>query len=105
MKNKFSRRKKLKMVLAIPFIIALIFGLSAVVMLLWNAVLPDVIGVKEVTYWQAFGLLLLSKILFGGLGSGNRFKADKRRRFMRKRLANMSEEEREKFREEWRKRC
>lgn len=105
MKNKFSKRKKLKMLLAIPFMIALIFGLSAVVMLLWNAILPDVIGVKEVDYWQAFGLLVLSKILFGGLGSGNKFQSNRRKMSMRKKLANMSEEERMKFREEWRKRC
>ena len=105
MNNKFNRRRKLKMFLAIPFMITLMFGLSTVVMLLWNAILPDIIGVKQVDYWQAFGLLILSKILFGGLGSGNRFQSRRKKMSMRKKMANMSEEERMRFREEWRKRC
>lgn len=33
---------------------------------LWNTTLPDVFGVKTVTFWQAFRILLLSAILFGG---------------------------------------
>ncbi|AXG75199.1 hypothetical protein DVK85_02090 [Flavobacterium arcticum] len=108
MNKKIKRRKKLKMLLMIPFVLALIFGLSAVVMLLWNNILPEVIGVKQVSYWQALGLLLLSKILFGGLGSDDRFKSDKKsrkKRAMRKKLKGMSEEELSKFREEWQKRC
>jgi len=46
-----------------------------VVMLLWNALLPSLFaGVSPVGYWQALGLLLLSKILFGGFhGRGRRF--------------------------------
>ena len=33
---------------------------------LWNTTLPDVFGVKTLTFWQAFRILLLSAILFGG---------------------------------------
>ncbi|MCH5688999.1 hypothetical protein LWM68_34950 [Niabella sp. W65] len=50
--------------------IAAVFLFSAIVMLLWNAVLPDVLPVKPVSYWQAMGILVLSKILFGGFGGG-----------------------------------
>ena len=40
------------------------------VRLLWNWLLPPLFGVPEVTYWQALGLLALSRILVGGFGLG-----------------------------------
>ena len=47
--------------------VAAIAGLGVVVMLLWNAVVPGVITVAHpIDYAQALGLLLLSRILFGG---------------------------------------
>jgi hypothetical protein len=33
---------------------------------LWNSTLPDVFGVREVSFWQAFKIMLLASILFGG---------------------------------------
>jgi hypothetical protein len=42
------------------------------VMRLWNWLLPPLFGVPEVTFWQAVGLLALSRILFGGMGMGGR---------------------------------
>ncbi len=49
--------------------------LTWVVMLLWNGVLAEVVPVSTVTYWQALGLLVLSKILFGGFrGKGGDYK-------------------------------
>jgi hypothetical protein len=42
---------------------AFFFGL--VVMLLWNWLMPTIFGLIEVTYWQAWGIFLLAKILFG----------------------------------------
>lgn len=48
-----------------------ITALGWVVMLLWNWLLPVLfVGAQEVGYWQALGILLLSKILFGGFGGG-----------------------------------
>jgi hypothetical protein len=41
---------------------------GAIVMLLWNALLPPLFGWPAVTFWQALGLLALCRILFGGLG-------------------------------------
>ncbi len=43
------------------------FVASAVVVWLWNGIIPWVIGFPPVTYWQAAGLLLLTRILFGGV--------------------------------------
>jgi hypothetical protein len=33
---------------------------------IWNAVVPDVFGLKTITFWQAVGILVLASILFGG---------------------------------------
>lgn len=43
-------------------------ALGFVVQWLWNWLMPDVFGIKEITYWQAFGLLILGRLLFGGFG-------------------------------------
>ena len=50
--------------------IAGLFLFAWVVMLLWNALIPDLFKGPEVTYGQTFGLLILSKILFSGIGKG-----------------------------------
>jgi len=62
-----------KILLGIGFGVAGI-GLIAlcgwVVMLLWNWLMPEIFGLRSLTYWQAWGLLALSTILFKGFGSG-----------------------------------
>ena len=88
--------------------IPLLFGvLALVVMLLWNAILPDVLQTRPLTYWQALGLLLLCRILFGGLPFRNRSGGPRfgRGPAIKEKWMTMSEEERAKFKEEWRKRC
>lgn len=74
---------------------------------LWNGVLIEVAGVKAITYWQALGLLVLAKILFGGFpgrcgpcGGGSRWRG----RMMEKHWETLSPEQREKMREEMRHR-
>jgi hypothetical protein len=79
----------------------LLFGL--IVMLLWNAILPSVAHVNSVTYPQALGILVLSKILFGGFNK--RHWGGKWRNEMRERFANMTPEEKERFKAEWKDRC
>ena len=59
--KKFWIKKGL-MILFFGIAAILVFGF--VVMGLWNAILPLVLGVKVITFWQALGILLLSKILF-----------------------------------------
>jgi hypothetical protein len=41
-----------------------------IVMRLWNWLLPPLFGLSSITFWQALGLLALSRILFGGFGFG-----------------------------------
>ena len=83
--------------------IAAFFVFGWVVELLWNAVLPPATGWHTITYWQALGLLVLCKILFGGFrGPAGRWRS---RRRMFERWEQMTPEEREKFREGMRSRC
>ncbi len=42
--------------------------LGVVVQWLWNWLMPDIFGLHPISYWQAFGLLFLAKLLFGGFG-------------------------------------
>ena len=67
---------------------------GGVVMLLWNWLLPQMFGWREVTFWQALGLLALCRILFGGFGrhGGGRL------------TSRMTPEERERFRQRVRER-
>lgn len=79
-----------------------LFGL--IVMKLWNWLTPALFGLHEITYWQAVGVLILSKILFGGFrgGHGRHGEGKWRQRRMLQRWAQMTPEEREKFRAEMR---
>jgi hypothetical protein len=53
-----------------PIALALFIGIGGwVVMSLWNWLLPTLFGWPVVSFWQALGILVLSRILFGGLGS------------------------------------
>jgi hypothetical protein len=69
-----------------------------VVMTLWNAVLPGVTGLHAITFVQALALLVLSRILFGGLRGWGRRGGHWRAR-MRERWQRLSPEERERFRD------
>ncbi|CAH0995838.1 hypothetical protein EMA8858_01966 [Emticicia aquatica] len=81
------------------------------VMTLWNWLIPSIFGLTTITWLQALGLLVLSKILFGGFrgGSGwgggcggNRHQFWKQK--MAERMANMSPEDKEHFREKMKNR-
>ena len=89
----------------ITFFIAFVLLLGFVVMGLWNNILPQIIGVKVITFTQALGILLLSKILFGGFHGGFRRKNEQWKMKMQEKMGNMTPEEKEKFKSEWRNRC
>lgn len=81
-------------------------------MLLWNAILPDVTGVEALGYWQGVGLLVLSRILFGGWRGGGKPGGYANKKYghrggahWREKWMNMSEEERLKMKQQWRERC
>ncbi len=74
---------------------------------LWNYVLPPLFGWRQIVFWQALALLVLCRILFGGLGwRGSSGRSDMRGRMaerMGQRMADrwqrMTPEEREQFRQ------
>ena len=49
--------------IVVAVVFALVFGY--VLKWLWNWLMPDIFGLRQITYWQAFGLLVLAKLLFG----------------------------------------
>jgi hypothetical protein len=66
-------------------------GLATVV--LWNVLMPAILGLPAISFWQALGLLLLSRLLFGNLGGwGSRMR---KARFAR----DLTPEERQRFRD------
>ncbi|MGE5521074.1 MAG: hypothetical protein ACM3VS_14175 [Candidatus Dadabacteria bacterium] len=89
----------------IPFAILAVFVFGAIVMLLWNNVVTPVLHVSVVNFWQALGLLVLSKLLFssfsGGRGSYRRDYYAKQKMMWNQ----MTPEQKENFRKEWKDRC
>jgi len=77
---------------------------SLIVMSLWDWLMPALFGWRLISYWQAMGILILSKILLGGFrGRPGRHWYWRHR--MMERWEQMTPEEREKFREGIRARC
>lgn len=50
--------------IALAVLLAFVFGW--VVMLLWNRLMPEIFGLPAITYWQGWGLVVLSHILIKG---------------------------------------
>jgi len=70
-----------------------------IVMLLWNWLVPSIFGWSAVNYWQAIGLLALSRILLGGFGFHWRRHSHPhdRRNHLRDKWVNMPPEDRKEF--------
>jgi hypothetical protein len=84
--------------LALVAMALFVFVGGELVMRLWNWLLPPLFGWRAITFWQALGMLVLCRILFGG--SGWRGSGGWRvRRRMRERWGTMTPEERERFRQ------
>lgn len=88
--EKNEKNKKMKKT---GFIAGAIFlGIGAfvlftfVVMWLWNWLMPEVFNLDIITFWQAAGLLLLSKILFSGTCHGSRWHSDRRKKYWHSRF-------------------
>lgn len=103
MRTPYGRKRfgffPLLMLLALAFV-------TFVVYWLWNNILVAVVAVRAVTYWQAMGLLVLSRILFGGFkfGQPGRGLPYAGGPHWREKWRQMSDEERIKFKREWRRR-
>jgi hypothetical protein len=96
-----KRRKKLIWIAPLAILGMVIFAWigGEVVMLLWNWLAPELFGFRQISFWQALGLLALCRILFGGFGLGGGSPRSNSRRRMRERWEQMTLEERERFRQ------
>ena len=54
------------MVLSIGVVLVSFVVFVLVFRWIWNRTVPAVFGLKEITFWQAVGILILASILFGG---------------------------------------
>jgi hypothetical protein len=109
MKARFVIFKGLKFLVFGAAISAL---LGSVVMGLWNWLVPVLFHGPIISFWQAIGLFALSKILFGGWGRNHGWGEGRHAHWKQRfedRMANMTPEEKEKFKqnmqERWGKRC
>ena len=101
--------KKFWIPLMIIFVPLLIAALAYVTMSLWNWLVPDLFSGPVINFWQTLGLLLLSKILFGGFhGKRGHYRGhmrDRWRRRMEEKMKHMTPEQKEELRKKWRERC
>lgn len=105
MQHRFSKRKRILMIPLFALMFLAMFSLfSLLVMYLWNAILPQVLHAGVINFWQAAGLLLLAKILFGSFGGWRRKRGEWRQRMFEK-WDHMTPEDREKFKERMKARC
>jgi predicted membrane chloride channel (bestrophin family) len=94
-------RRVLKILLFAALAIPL-FGF--LIMWLWNWLMPALFGLHAIRFWQALGLVILSKILFSGFQARPGYERNWQMRFIR-RWDQMTPEEREKFRAGLRSGC
>jgi len=92
--------------LGIVAFLAMIAIFSVAAMFLWNALMPNIFGLPVLNYWQTAGLVILARILFGGLSGlghlGQRGHGGYERLFrngnpLREKWLNMSDDERKEF--------
>lgn len=72
-------------------------AVSAATMLLWNWLVPAIFGLGAITYWQALGLMVLSRLLFGGFRPGGGHFHGHHGHRMRKKWMSMTPEQRAEF--------
>ena len=109
MKKVFYRGRFIFIPLAVAAFLSLV---SFAVMTLWNCLVPGIFGFSAISFWQAMGIFVLCKLLFGfgrgggrGCGPCGGGRAPWMRWKMKEKLANMSPEEREEFKQKMKERC
>ncbi len=109
-KNKKSYLKRfhpLKIIFFIGMGIVFMALVGTVVMLLWNSILPKITGFKAITFWEALGIFLLFRILFGSIrhGFGLGKKRGSHRKKWKEKWKHMTEEDKENFKQKWQEHC
>lgn len=90
----------------------ILFGILVVALVtyltqqLWNWLIPVLFGGPVITFWQTFGLLVLSKILLGGFGKGPHRGGHSWKSRAREKFSRLSPDERESLKQKmWQKWC
>jgi hypothetical protein len=110
MRNEFGRRKGAHVAKFLVLGVVFVGAVGFATMQLWNCLIPELFHGPVISFWQALGLLLLGKLLFGWhnhhnswndkWGRGGDWKAK-----MREKMAHMTPEEQERMKEAFRNRC
>ncbi len=108
MKNKIIIIAKI--IIGVPLVI---FALGYITMYLWNWLVPTLFNGPAINLWQTFGIVLLSKILFGGFkgkGGGcccgnNRDPRQAWKEHMKAKWDNLSTEERTSLKDKFFNKC
>ena len=76
-------KKVVKVIVMGILAIGLFLLANYILMRLWNWLMPDLFGLTTITYWQALGILVIAKILFGfgGGGGNNKSKSSNKKKF------------------------
>ncbi len=81
--HKFRKKSPLEIAGMIIFGAIFITGLAIlfgfVIMWLWNWLMPEIFGLTTLTFWQAVGLIIFAKLIFGGFGGGSSSKKSSKR--------------------------
>jgi len=94
--NDMNKAVKIAKWTILGFVFVIAFG--GIVMLLWNWLIPSIFSLREITFWEALGLLLLGKLLFGGFhGKGRSGNAMHWKQHYYNKFSNMTPEERDRF--------
>ncbi|MCT4622429.1 MAG: hypothetical protein N4A46_02310 [Schleiferiaceae bacterium] len=76
LKHKFRSKSPFEIAFTVLFIAVAIVAFAAlfgfIIMWLWNHLMPEIFDLPILSYWQAVGLLILAKLLFGGFGNGHK---------------------------------
>lgn len=104
--NRFCRNSKC---FFFPLLIIGIFATSAIVMLLWNWIIPGISTLSPLSYWQAMGLLILCRILFGDFHFKRHHHGFRKAHFahaaFKDKFMDMNENEKQQFKDQWKSRC
>ncbi len=92
-----------KILMMIVVGIAIAYGVVLGTMYLWNWLIPELFSGPVITFWQTLGLLVLSKVLFGGFGKkshwGGHNHSGPWRPYWKEKLNSMNPEDRERFKQ------
>ncbi len=109
MKTMMYRRK---WIFIVPLIFLAIVGFGFITMALWNVLMPEIFNLPVIGFWQAAGLLILARLLFGSGPSKWNRNSTHMNPEIRNKIKNMSPEEKKEFfrnmhyhRSNWHREC